>query len=276
MTKTKQQSESRRGGVLIYVMAMFPLLLIIVALSVDFGRILVAKSELDTAVTAAMRAGGNRILEGASYYDVMNSATGVATANKVDNFGISVANGDIRTGVYVPATKQFYPTADMSVVNAIRVTLRHKFDDSNMPLFFWKFAAGGADKTITATRTIMVAEVSPEFLTKVITTSTPPTTVTTPGTTKTNTVTNTTNNTKTNTTTTTKTNSNTGTQSKPKTTPPSTKTNTNTTNTNTSNTTSKTTTTSTPPKTTTTPGTTTTTTVTTPKSTGKKFLQQVD
>ncbi len=291
------RSPVRRGGVLIYVTAMMPLLLIIIALSVDFGRLLVAKNEIDTAVNAAVRAGGTRILEGATYADVLATAKSVAESNKVDSAAVKIKPAGIKIGVYVPATKQFYETTDMSVVNAIRVSVDHSFDNDSLPLFFWKFASGGADKVIRKTQTIMVADVSPTFITKVINTTTPGTTTTTPGTTTT-------------TPGTTNTQTNTTTQTTPSTTvtitqnpkspiapappkkpqpkqpkqpkqpaPPVTNTNT-TTNTNTivtqTTTTTPPVTTTTPPVTTSTPATTTTTTVTTQTSTGKKFLQQVD
>ena len=139
------------------------LLMGIGALAVDWGRVTVAKSELKTASDAAVRAGGMKLLEYGSTQEILFAARDTVEKNTVDGSQITANGETVQLGVYVPETGNFYLTNDSKIANALRVTLIHKFDDSNMPLFFSRFLTG-QDQSVSTSSIVMVTDVPEKFV----------------------------------------------------------------------------------------------------------------
>jgi Putative Flp pilus-assembly TadE/G-like len=199
------------GSVLIYATFSIVLILALCILGVDWGRVTVAKAELKTAADAAVRAGGMKMLEGAPMSDVFAAANQIIAQNKVDGVNARVRANSVQIGVYLPATKKFYPTNDPAIANAISVQLEHRFSESSLPLIFASIFNNG-DNIVRTESMVMVSDVPGSFDVKQFTVNTPGSQTNTPG--STNTVTTNTNNTQTNNTNTSSNQSNTKTDTK--------------------------------------------------------------
>ncbi len=116
----------RRGSALVYGAVCMFALAGFAALAVDWGRVQLAKSELQSAADAASRyaaAGLQNDINGASA--AYGNAAAVAAQNKADGQTISFRqNEDVELGVWTSATKTFVPTGNLNIANAVRVTMR--------------------------------------------------------------------------------------------------------------------------------------------------------
>jgi hypothetical protein len=232
--------------------------LIALTFAVDYGRVQVAKTELDAIATATARAAGYALLEGGNASDVYKAAQAVANRNRVDGRMFTINNSQVILGVYDPAVKTFYATNDFRMANAVQVKLDHRMGQTGSPSM-WSRLMGAGDMNLNVVSMVMVTGVPDQWVTYRERFITPATTTTTPSTTSSTSTAKTTTSTAPKTTTTA---SKTTTSTAPKTTTTTPKTTTSTAPKTTTATAPKTSTTSTPAKTTSTPSTTTTVTTT--------------
>jgi len=111
---------------MIYSVLIFTALVGIVGLGVDYGRIRVAKSELQSAADAAARyaaAGLQNSLFGSSA--AVNNAQAVVDQNRADGRAIVFNTAeDVEIGIWNTTSRTFTPTTTLSLANAVRVTAR--------------------------------------------------------------------------------------------------------------------------------------------------------
>lgn len=132
----QQQGANRRGGTIIYLVVGLVCLMLLGSLAVDYGRMQVAKSEVQTAAMAAARAGGQTMINGGDMTTVLADAIATARMNSIDGVPVTIRAGDVKLGIYFPDTKDFVETSDTTMANALRIDLTHEFGRDSGPLSF--------------------------------------------------------------------------------------------------------------------------------------------
>lgn len=125
------RARSAPGGVvLIYVLVLFTCLMLIGSLAVDFGRVQVARQELETAALAAARYGAQGLSDGT----YATKAIAAAAANMVDGTPLVLQNADIVAGTWTTGVGFTAGGASPNAIqiNAYRIASR----STAIPLFF--------------------------------------------------------------------------------------------------------------------------------------------
>ncbi len=162
----------RRGTSLLWLVLIFMTLIGFVSFAVDFGRVQLAKSEIEAATDAAVRAAGQRFIDGGSAGDMLASAVGAASSNSVNGVPVVVRTDNLLIGVYEPATRTFTQTSDLNVCNAIRVQLNHKFGDDGPALCFLNMLSP-QEYSVKSRATIMIGDPPAGFDSRTYTVTTP-------------------------------------------------------------------------------------------------------
>lgn len=157
-TGLRKGFRRRRGMALIYTAVVMMVLIGFVSMSVDLGRVVVAKTQLRVACDAAARfgaAGLKNILYGQSA--AQSNAVNAAAANLVDGAPLVLDPvNDVQLGVWNTTTNTFTPNSDPTVANAVRVTARRVASrGTGIPLMFLGIL-GRSSFDITAQATAMV------------------------------------------------------------------------------------------------------------------------
>jgi Flp pilus assembly protein TadG len=126
----------RRGNVAIYTIIAMPILLMVVGLSFDWGRVQLTRVELNRACDGAARNAANGISDGTA----LTKANYVAGLNTVDGQTITLTSSNVQTGTWNANTRTF--TAGGTSPNAVRVTM-----SKTVPATFASLA-GGTPKTV--------------------------------------------------------------------------------------------------------------------------------
>jgi hypothetical protein len=129
--------------------------MVMASLAVDWGRMQVAKAEVQAAAIAAARAGGQKFMNDASMTDIVAEAISTARLNSIDGTSVTLRSGDIKIGVYFPDTKTFVETGDTTIANALRINLTHQFGRDGSPLSFIPLFSSEV-REVTAQSTIMI------------------------------------------------------------------------------------------------------------------------
>ena len=142
---TARGRKTRAGQVLVIFAASLILLVLICAITVDVGRIVLSHAELQDAVDAAALAGASQ-LDGFVGQAEKNAATAEALAlaecNRVAGDGLTLGEGDITFGRYLPGmSPSFKPESAMGpgeIVDSIQVRGRRQpgAPDGPVGLFF--------------------------------------------------------------------------------------------------------------------------------------------
>lgn len=130
-------------------------LMIVASLAVDWGRMQVAKAEVQAAATAAARAGGQKFMNDADMTEIVAEAISTARMNTIDGTTVTLRSGDIKIGVYFPETKTFVETGDTTIANALRINLTHQFGRDGSQLSFIPLFSSDV-REVTAQATIMI------------------------------------------------------------------------------------------------------------------------
>ena len=154
---TSKPKSARQGSVLIYGLFGFSFMLGMGVLAVDFGRTQVVKSQIQAATDSAVRAAGQKMVEGASMDQILAAAVGVASSNVVDGQPVVVRRSDVKIGVYDLATRTFTETSDLNLSNAIRIKLKYQFGVDGPELSFANICGQGG-RTVTHRATVMVGD----------------------------------------------------------------------------------------------------------------------
>jgi len=125
MSNTPSTSLRRRGTALIYAMTGMVVMGGFAALAVDWGRVQLTKTELQSAADAAARygvAGLQNQIGGISA--AYANAQQVTAQNKANGRAISFQPSDVEIGKWNTKKRTFKATTDLSTANAVRVTLQ--------------------------------------------------------------------------------------------------------------------------------------------------------
>lgn len=131
-----QSGTTSRGSTLVYAMIAIVPLIGIMSLGVDYGRVQMAKTELQRCADAAARAGASGL--GISTTEARNRAAEYCSLNPVDGVTITLnPNTDIVFGSFNSDTRTFtaLAPADYAQANAIQVNLRRTGANA-LPLLF--------------------------------------------------------------------------------------------------------------------------------------------
>jgi Flp pilus assembly protein TadG len=117
--------RARRGAIAILTVVLFLALLAIGAVVVDFSRMQVMRTQLQTAADAAALAGAVQLTR-TPKTDYLIHAQSVGQANPLFDKNVSVPDSAVEVGMWDPVLKQFQDNGNnVFTANAVRVTLRH-------------------------------------------------------------------------------------------------------------------------------------------------------
>ncbi len=116
--KTQSHDRRRRGSVLIYATVCMVVFFAFVSLAVDFGRVQLAKTELQGAADAAALYAAKGVASGTG--QIRTRAKAGASDNKSDGIAVTLKNADIEIGRWDKIARTF--TVTNSQKNAIRIT----------------------------------------------------------------------------------------------------------------------------------------------------------
>jgi Flp pilus assembly protein TadG len=134
---TSHRRHRRRGSAITYTLVLVPVLLLVCALSVDWGRTQLVKMELNRLCDGAARYAATGVFDGTT----LAKAQYVAGQNQVDGQAVTLAAANVEPGKWNATTKTF--TATTTSPDAVRVTIQR-----TVPAMFAS-AAGGSAKTVT-------------------------------------------------------------------------------------------------------------------------------
>lgn len=136
------RKTSRRGSVMIYAITTLIVLCGIASLGYEFGRVQLAKSQLQTAADTAARYAGSGVKH---QIDNVNAAVGMARAslaeNWVDGRRLVDAQSTVEVGIWKAnsgsKSGKFTVSSDVNKINAVRVTVELKAKTNTaVPLIF--------------------------------------------------------------------------------------------------------------------------------------------
>jgi hypothetical protein len=124
---TRTAAQHKRGFASIYLLVIFTALMGVASLAVDFGRVEVARSELQRAADAAARAGAAALDQ--DYNAVKSQARAFASANLADGTPVILKDQDIEIGIW--KNNKFYKNGNPDDINAVRITAQRTSDRGN-------------------------------------------------------------------------------------------------------------------------------------------------
>ncbi len=130
------------------------------SLAVDFGRVQLAKTELQNAADSAAREAARILINGSGTDAAKQAAREILGQNRADGQAIDSADARVEFGLWNPATKAFVPTS--STPNSVRVTAVIGNADNSVPTLWGKLigfstikpvarATASADPSVTST-----------------------------------------------------------------------------------------------------------------------------
>lgn len=133
----RQARKTRRGAVLIYAMTGMAAFVGFCSLAVDWGRVQLVKTELQSAADASARAGAGGLAVGPD--EAVRRAKYIALQNKADGAAVDLTKEKIELGWWDTDAAQFTVLADTRKANAVRVVARRAADKGDaVPLSFAK------------------------------------------------------------------------------------------------------------------------------------------
>ncbi|HEX8522928.1 MAG TPA: pilus assembly protein TadG-related protein [Tepidisphaeraceae bacterium] len=163
-------SRSRSGVGLVYAIIFMSVMLLFCSFAVDYGRVQLAKTQLQSAADAAALAGAGELKNGLARSQ--SAAISIAASNKVDGAGLTLdpAN-DIEFGRWNAASRQFTPltgaaqTGANSVrINAKRVAARGTGIDTPFLRMFGRIACDIHSSAVAVASPIQYAAVGIDFI----------------------------------------------------------------------------------------------------------------
>lgn len=135
-------NHSLAGNVLVYSTVMLVALVGVISLAVDWGRVQLAKTELQAAADAAARYGVTGLSSGVN--TVQSRVAAAAAQNKADGVAVEIENSDIEFGVWDPLLKEFtvLTGSQRNGATAIRVTARRTAARGNAIPLIWGAVIG--------------------------------------------------------------------------------------------------------------------------------------
>jgi len=152
--------QSRSGHTLIFATFAISALAGMTSLAVDWGRVLVAKSELQAAADAAACAAVVKI--GSGVNTAISEAKAAAAENQIENTSLTLLDSDIEFGIWDDDDRTFavLSGADRATADAIRIrAVRTSARGNAVPLLFARMI-GRASQDVTVYATASLSDVS--------------------------------------------------------------------------------------------------------------------
>lgn len=149
-TAHRQLTSPRKGFALGYLMAILVSLCAIGSMAADWGRVQLAKAELQRAADASARYAVTGLRRGGSYSLARERAKEVALANLADGQPVVLQDGDIRfgrweDGIFTECAEDAYPRP-----NAVRVIAQRTDERQNALQLTWASLVGAFTCDVTA------------------------------------------------------------------------------------------------------------------------------
>jgi Flp pilus assembly protein TadG len=119
----QRHGQSRRGTSLIYATIVLAVLMVILSLSVDYGRVLLVHMQLEHATEAAAR----RAVQGLGDGTWLSKAKAAALETEADGSPVILQNADVVTGNYNPSLTPAFSTS-RSPANAVSVSAQRSVE----------------------------------------------------------------------------------------------------------------------------------------------------
>jgi hypothetical protein len=148
---SRKQSARRRGTILIYCTVALTAFVGLCSLGVDYGRVQLVKTQLQTAADASARAGAGRLLEGPDV--AFFAARWCAKKNEADGTLVNIdAREDIEMGHFDKPSKTFthHDFYDPAQTNAIHVIARRTLERGNAVTLSFASMIGQRTCNVTA------------------------------------------------------------------------------------------------------------------------------
>jgi Flp pilus assembly protein TadG len=139
-------TAQRKGLTIIYMAVILAVLVGMVSLAVDYGRVQLAKTELRRGADAAARYGARFILMGQSA--AFSAAAQAAADNLVDSSPLVLQSSDVTVGYWNSATRAF--TANGTPRNAIRVSAERSSARGNAVSLYFGSIVGRSNFDVSA------------------------------------------------------------------------------------------------------------------------------
>jgi Flp pilus assembly protein TadG len=153
---SKGTRQARRGSVMLYMSFALVVICGFVSLAVDYGRVQVARSELQTAADIAARYAATGIKHEINGINASAAMAQAALAeNKVDARLIKQSQFTVETGVWNPDVSKFVPHTQVDKINAVRVTLKCQPGDGSAVPTSFASVLGFSQASITVTSTAL-------------------------------------------------------------------------------------------------------------------------
>lgn len=155
------QVNGRRGSVLFYSIVSMVALCAIISLAVDYGRVEVARTQLQAAADAAARYAVTGVKHEIGN---VNACEGMARAilreNKVDANYLSDSQATVEYGEWNTGSRKFKNKNETNNRNAVKVTVQcRSFDNTAIPLL-WGTLIGRTKQELTASAVAMLDDSS--------------------------------------------------------------------------------------------------------------------
>jgi uncharacterized membrane protein len=134
-----KRHRRRRGSVVVYGLLALAIAFPFLALTIDLGRIAVARAELQNAADAAALAGAKALRDGQDAANTAAKTFGELNTVNGSNYAAITSADDIEIGRWNKSTRtlQTLSGAALANANAVRVTCRIDAERANeLPLFF--------------------------------------------------------------------------------------------------------------------------------------------
>lgn len=163
-TALADATSRRKGAVLVLVAVAMVILMAMAMFSVDVDYMQLTRTELQTAVDAAAKAGAEALSREQSSTAAVNRAIEVAALNKVDGRALNLSAADVQVGKVVAQPDGSWAfQANQTPLSAVRINGAMLAGNSNgtVNLFFAKFFNQG---TFSPTQTATAANLDQEIV----------------------------------------------------------------------------------------------------------------
>jgi Flp pilus assembly protein TadG len=159
MVDRRAASASRRGAIAVLSVFFMVMMLLFTALAVDFGYVMVLRTELQSAADSSALAAAAAYSDSGS--GVVDSIAVAYATQNMPNRGNVLKAEDVDLGTWDAKTKTF--TAGGAAPNAVRVTTRAAESNANAVPYFFGRVFGYASSDVSATAVALVPTNGPSF-----------------------------------------------------------------------------------------------------------------
>jgi Flp pilus assembly protein TadG len=139
-------------------------LVLICSLAMDFGRVAVAKAELQGAADSAARYAASGMVRSANPSGTATlHANAIMAESKVDGQFLSSSSATVEVGTWNDQTKIFQATNQTNLINAVRVTLNRDIGGTGTRSLLAQVAGRTGPVRIRASSIVQASRVSQEF-----------------------------------------------------------------------------------------------------------------